>query len=109
MSISIINTEVCQNCKKETCAFIDRVTKTDTVFASEGTVCPTGALQANPSQQNPFTKKECIDCGLCVGYCNKSNLEIENEANKFNLEYKKVYTKETGLIKVENKFTEMEL
>ena len=87
MSIRIINTVVCQNCKKETCAFIDRVTKIDSVFASEGTVCPTGALQANPSQQNPFTKKECIDCGLCVGYCNKSNLEIENEANKFNLEY----------------------
>ena len=87
MSISIIDIEVCQNCKKETCAFIDRVTKNETVFASEGTVCPTGALQANPSQQNPFTKKECIECGLCVGYCNKLNLQITGDDNGFNLEY----------------------
>ncbi len=87
MSISIIDIEVCQNCKKETCAFIDRVTKNETVFASEGTVCPTGALQANPSQQNPFTKKECIECGLCVGYCNKLNLQITGDNNGFNLEY----------------------
>lgn len=87
MSINIINIEVCQNCKKETCAFIDRVTKKDTVFASEGTVCPTGALQANPSQQNPFTKKECIECGLCVGYCIKSNLQISGEGRGFNLDY----------------------
>ena len=87
MSISIIDIEVCQNCKKETCAFIDRVTKNDTVFASEGTVCPTGALQTNPSQQNPFTKRECIECGLCVGYCNKSNLQITGDDNGFNLDY----------------------
>lgn len=87
MSISIIDIEVCQNCKKETCAFIDRVTKNETVFTSEGTVCPTGALQANPSQQNPFTKKECIECGLCVGYCNKLNLQITGDNNGFNLEY----------------------
>jgi len=87
MSVSIINIEVCQSCKKETCAFIDRVTKSNAVFASEGTVCPTGVLQANPSQQNPFAKKECIECGLCVGYCNKSNLRITNEDSDFNLDY----------------------
>lgn len=88
MSIRIINTEVCQNCKKETCAFIDRVTKSDTVFASEGTVCPTGVLQTNPSQLNPFTKKECIKCGLCVGYCSKSNLEfLDEEHNALRLDY----------------------
>lgn len=87
MSINIIDIEVCQNCKKETCAFIDRVTKTDTFFASEGTVCPTGALQANPSQQNPFTRKECIECGLCVGYCSKSNLQIVDDSSNFNLIY----------------------
>lgn len=87
MSISIIDIEVCQKCKKETCAFIDRVTKNGTIFTSESTVCPTGVLQANPSLQNPFTKKECIDCGLCVGYCNKSNLQITNHGNVFNLDY----------------------
>lgn len=87
MSIGIIDIEVCQNCKKETCAFIDRVTKNGTAFASEGTVCPTGVLQANPSQQNPFSKRECISCGLCVGYCNKSNLQITGDDNGFNLGY----------------------
>jgi len=87
MSISIINIEICQSCKKETCAFIDRVTKSDTVFASEGTVCPTGVLQANPSQQNPFTKKECINCGLCVGYCSKANLQISADDSNFSLKY----------------------
>lgn len=87
MSISIIDIEVCRNCKKETCAFIDRVSKNDTVFASEGTVCPTGVLQTNPSQQNPFTKKECINCGMCVGYCNKSNLQITGNDSGFNLNY----------------------
>lgn len=87
MSISIIDIEICQNCKKETCSFIDRVTKNDTVFASEGTVCPTGVLQANPSQQSPFTKKECIECGLCVGYCDKSNLQITNNVREINLGY----------------------
>lgn len=85
MSISIIDIEVCRICKKETCAFIDRVTKKDTGFASEGTVCPTGVLQANPSQQNPFTKKECINCGLCVGYCSKSNLQIHDDNSNFNI------------------------
>lgn len=87
MSVSIINMEVCQSCKKETCAFIDKVAKSNAVFASEGTVCPTGVLQANPSQQNPFAKKECIACGLCVGYCSKSNLQITNEDDGFNLDY----------------------
>lgn len=87
MSISIIDIEVCQNCKKETCAYIDKVTKSGTIFSSEETVCPTGALQANPSQQNPFTKKECIECGLCIGYCNKSNLIITDEDRSFNPMY----------------------
>lgn len=86
MNISIIDIEVCQNCKKETCAFTDRVTKSNAVFVSEGTVCPTGILQANPSQQNPFAKKECIGCGLCVGYCNKSNLQITDDGRDLNLE-----------------------
>ncbi len=87
MSISIIDIEVCRKCKKETCAFIDRVTKSGTVFTSESTVCPTGVLQANPSLQNPFIKKECIDCGLCVGHCNKSNLQITDHVEVFNLDY----------------------
>lgn len=87
MSIIIIDIEVCQNCKKETCAYIDRVTKSGTVFASEETVCPTGALQANPFHQNPFTKRECVDCGLCVGYCNKSNLQITVEDNRLNIAF----------------------
>ena len=87
MSINIIDIEVCQSCKKETCAFIDRVTKSNAVFASEGTVCPTGVLQGNPSQQNPFTKKECIGCGLCVGYCSKSNLRITDDSRELNLKY----------------------
>lgn len=87
MSISIINIEVCQSCRKETCAFIDTVKKNDTVYVSEGTVCPTGVLQANPSQQNPFTKRECIECGLCVGYCNKSNLQIKCDDSSFKLDY----------------------
>lgn len=86
MSINIIDIEVCQSCKKETCAYIDKITKSSTVFSSEETVCPTGALQANPSQQNPFTKKECIECGLCIGYCNKSNLRICDDITKFNLD-----------------------
>ena len=87
MSINIIDIEVCRNCKKETCAYIDRVTKSNAVFASEETVCPTGALQANPSHQKPFTKKECIKCGLCVGYCNKSNLQITDVGDRLNLAY----------------------
>lgn len=80
MSISIIDNETCLNCRKETCAFIDVVAKRGTLFLSEGTVCPTGVLQSNPAtmQSNPFSKRECIDCGLCVGYCNKSNLTISD-------------------------------
>ena len=87
MSISIIDIEVCEKCKKETCAFTDRVTKSGTVFVSETTVCPTGVLQANPSQQSPFTKKECIQCGLCVVYCNKSNLQVTDDFTDLNLDY----------------------
>lgn len=87
MSINIIDIEVCQNCKKETCAYIDRVAKSNTVFVSESTVCPTGVLQANPSQQNPFTKKECMACGLCVGYCSKSNLQMTDDCNNFDITY----------------------
>lgn len=85
MSISIIDNEICLNCRKETCAFIDVVTKSGTIFTSEGTVCPTGILQSNPAtlQPNPFSKKECIKCGLCVGYCNKSNLRITDTSNGF--------------------------
>lgn len=89
MSISIIDNEVCLNCRKETCTYIDVVTKNGTIFTSEGTVCPTGILQANPAtlQINPFSKKECINCGLCVGYCNKSNLKIDDVNGEFALNY----------------------
>lgn len=89
MSINIINIEVCQTCKKETCAYIDRVTKSNTVFVSEETVCPTGVLQSNPSQMTnlPFNDKKCIDCGLCVGYCSKQNLIITVDSPAINLEH----------------------
>lgn len=89
MSISIINIGVCQSCKKETCAYIDKVTKSNAVFVSEGTVCPTGVLQSNPSQMPnlPFNDKKCIDCGLCVSYCSKQNLDITIENQKVNLEH----------------------
>lgn len=89
MSINIIDIEVCHNCKKETCAYIDRVTKSNTVFASEETVCPTGVLQSNPSQMSnlPFNDKKCIDCGLCVGYCSKQNLNITIDTPTLNLEH----------------------
>lgn len=89
MSINIINIEVCQNCKKETCAYLDKVTKNNAVFVSEETVCPTGVLQSNPSQMPnlPFSDRKCIDCGLCVGYCSKHNLDITIERNNVNLEH----------------------
>lgn len=89
MCINIINIEVCQNCKKETCAYIDKVTKSNTVFASEKTVCPTGVLQSNPSQMSnlPFKDKKCNDCGLCVGYCSKQNLNITIDNPTINLEH----------------------
>lgn len=89
MSIKMINNDVCLNCKKETCAYIDVVTKNGTVFTSEGSVCPTGVLQSNPSLQanSPFAKKECLNCGLCVGYCNKKNLQIDNLSSEINLEH----------------------
>lgn len=89
MSINIINIEVCQSCKKETCAYIDKVTKSNAVFVSEETVCPTGVLQSNPSRMSnsPFIDKKCIDCGLCVGYCNKNNLEISLENKRVNIDY----------------------
>ena len=89
MAISIIDNGVCLSCKKETCAYIDVVTKKERVFASEGSVCPTGILKTNPSmlQKSPFTARECINCGLCVGYCNKSNLQIDSLDNEFSLNY----------------------
>ena len=89
MAISIIDNEICLSCKKETCAYIDVVTKNGKVFTSEGSVCPTGILKSNPSMmpKSPFTAKECINCGLCVGYCNKSNLQIDCFDNEFSLNY----------------------
>lgn len=88
MSVRIIDNDICFECKRETCAYIDVVTKNGTFFSSEGSVCPTGALQSNPAmmQNSPFSKKECINCGLCVGYCNKSNLAIDYLNNDFPLE-----------------------
>lgn len=89
MSISIIDIEVCQSCKKETCAYIDRVTKNNAVFVSEETVCPTGVLWSNPYQMSnsPFSDNKCIDCGLCVGYCSKQNLGITIESQTVNVEH----------------------
>lgn len=88
MSISIIDSEICLTCKKETCAYIDVVTKNGTFFSSEGSVCPTGVLQTNPVMMpnSPFSKKECINCGLCVGYCSKSNLLITDTNEEIALE-----------------------
>lgn len=88
MSIRIIDDEVCLTCKKETCAYIDVTTKNGTFFSSEGSVCPNGVLQSNPALMpaSPFTKKECVSCGLCVGYCGKNNLQADGESDTFTLD-----------------------
>ena len=87
MSIHIIDYDVCLTCRRESCAYIDVVTKSGTIFSSEGSVCPTGVLQGNPALATslPFSKKECINCGLCAGYCSKSNLQADSNVGSMAL------------------------
>lgn len=91
MQIKIINSQICESCKKRTCSAIDSVEKSlFTIFKSEKFTCPLKILVNGPSDEQmkkgfidiPQLNPQCIHCYLCIGYCSQKNLfEQENPMN----------------------------
>lgn len=81
--IKIINSQVCESCKKRTCSAIDSVEKSlFTIFKSEKFTCPLKILVNGPSDEQMHQgfidisdlNPQCIHCYLCIGYCSQKNL-----------------------------------
>lgn len=86
MHIKIENTEVCKACKRKSCARNDVVSKSDFYnLKSERNTCPIKIISNGPSEEQlskgfidiheKERKIECLNCGLCVKCCSKSNLK----------------------------------
>ena len=90
MHIKIMNKEVCEKCKRKSCARNDFVSKSDFYnLKSEKNTCPIKIISNGPSKEQllngyidiPEMEGQigCLNCGLCVKCCSKSNLKNEEE------------------------------
>ena len=91
MLIKIENIEVCKACKRKSCARNDVVSKSDFFnLSSERNTCPIKIISNGPSEEQlskgfidiheKGREIDCLNCGLCVKCCSKSNLKNVGES-----------------------------
>ena len=80
MKIKIVDTKICDSCMSIECTFVDSILKPEYYsLRTESTVCPVAYLSEKPTNLlNGFflDSKKCINCGLCIINCPKSNLQM---------------------------------
>ena len=89
MNIRIKDLSICQNCNNKTCSYVDPKIKENFFgLRSETTVCPLAIMTDGPEEHEKDgilqPKSHCNNCALCVLYCHKRNLIIENLQNNKN-------------------------
>ena len=88
--IKIKNAEICETCNRKSCARNDVISLCDFYnISSERNTCPIKIISNGPSKEQLSTgfidlpdserQIECVNCGLCIKNCTKSNLENQIE------------------------------